>query len=29
MMYGFFFYTNADENLGFKIDPKTGARILN
>ncbi|MCI0699623.1 MAG: redoxin family protein [Planctomycetia bacterium] len=24
MMYGFFFYTDADEKLGLKIDPKTG-----
>lgn len=24
MMYGFFFYTHANENLGLKIDPKTG-----
>jgi thiol-disulfide isomerase/thioredoxin len=24
MMYGFFFYTHADETLGLKIDPKTG-----
>ena len=27
MMYGFFFYTNADEKLGLKIDVKTGAEI--
>jgi thiol-disulfide isomerase/thioredoxin len=27
MMYGFFFYTNADEKLGLKIDPKTGVRV--
>jgi hypothetical protein len=25
MMYGFFFYTHANENLALKIDPKTGA----
>lgn len=25
MMYGFFFYTEADEKLGLRIDPKTGA----
>jgi hypothetical protein len=24
MMYGFFFYTHADEKLGIKVDPKTG-----
>jgi hypothetical protein len=24
MMYGFFFYTEADERLGLKVDPKTG-----
>ena len=24
MMYGFFFYTNAEEQLGLQIDPKTG-----
>jgi hypothetical protein len=24
MMYGFFFYTLADEKLGLRIDPKTG-----
>lgn len=24
MMYGFFFYTHADEKLGLRIDPKTG-----
>lgn len=24
MMYGFFFYTDAEEQLGLKIDPKTG-----
>jgi len=24
MMYGFYFYTNADENLNLTIDPKTG-----
>ena len=24
MMYGFFFYTEADEKLGLKIDPKNG-----
>jgi hypothetical protein len=29
MMYGFFFYTNADEKLGIKVDPKTGVRSLN
>ncbi len=27
MMYGFFFYTNANEKLGMKIDPKTGLRM--
>jgi thiol-disulfide isomerase/thioredoxin len=27
MMYGFFFYTNADEKLGIKVDPKTGAGV--
>lgn len=27
MMYGFFFYTHADEKLGLTIDPKTG-RVL-
>jgi hypothetical protein len=26
MMYGFFFYTNADEKLGIKVDPKTGSQ---
>jgi thiol-disulfide isomerase/thioredoxin len=25
MMYGFFFYTDANEQLGLRIDPKTGA----
>ena len=25
MMYGFFFYTDAAEDLGLYIDPKTGA----
>ncbi|HZZ79120.1 MAG TPA: redoxin family protein [Gemmataceae bacterium] len=25
MMYGFFFYTDANERLGIRIDPKTGA----
>jgi hypothetical protein len=24
MMYGFFFYTNAEEKLGVRVDPKTG-----
>ncbi len=24
MMYGFYFYTHADENLNLRIDPKTG-----
>jgi hypothetical protein len=24
MMYGFFFYTEADERLGLNVDPKTG-----
>lgn len=24
MMFGFFFYTNADEKLGITVDPKTG-----
>jgi hypothetical protein len=24
MMYGFFFYTHADEKLNLKVDPKTG-----
>ena len=24
MMYGFFFYTHADEKLNMKVDPKTG-----
>jgi thiol-disulfide isomerase/thioredoxin len=24
MMYGFFFYTHADEKLGIRVDPKTG-----
>ncbi len=28
MMYGFFFYTNADEKLGIKVDPKAGAKSL-
>ena len=27
MMYGFFFYTAADEQLGLRIDPKTGAAM--
>ena len=27
MMYGFFFYTNTNEKLGLKIDPKSGARM--
>jgi thiol-disulfide isomerase/thioredoxin len=27
MMYGFFFYTHADEKLGLKIDPKTGREV--
>jgi hypothetical protein len=25
MMYGFFFYTDAAEQLGLTVDPKTGA----
>jgi hypothetical protein len=24
MMYGFLFYVNADEHLGFEIDPRDG-----
>jgi hypothetical protein len=28
MMYGFFFYTNTHEKLGMKIDPKSGARMI-
>jgi hypothetical protein len=27
MMYGFFFYTRADEKLNLRIDPKTGAEL--
>lgn len=27
MMYGFFFYTEADQNLGLKVDPKTGVAV--
>lgn len=27
MMYGFFFYTEADEKLGLKIDPKNGVMV--
>jgi len=27
MMYGFFFYTGADEKLGLKINPKTGVAV--
>lgn len=27
MMYGFFFYTNAEEKLGLRIDPKTGIEV--
>jgi peroxiredoxin len=27
MMFGFFFYTHADEKLGLKIDPKTGTEV--
>jgi hypothetical protein len=27
MMYGFFFYTNANEKLGITVDQKTGVRI--
>ena len=27
MMYGFFFYTHADEKLGLRIDPKTGVEV--
>ena len=26
MMFGFFFYTDATENLGLRIDPKTGTQ---
>ena len=26
MMYGFFFYTNANEKLGIAVDPKTGVK---
>jgi thiol-disulfide isomerase/thioredoxin len=29
MMYGFFFYTDANEQLGLRIDPKTGAARKN
>jgi thiol-disulfide isomerase/thioredoxin len=27
MMYGFFFYTHADEKLNLRIDPKTGVAL--
>jgi thiol-disulfide isomerase/thioredoxin len=27
MMYGFFFYTEADQKLGLKVDPKTGTVV--
>lgn len=27
MMYGFFFYTHADEKLNVRVDPKTGAEV--
>ena len=27
MMYGFLFYTHADEKLGLRIDPKTGVEV--
>jgi hypothetical protein len=27
MMYGFFFYTNADEKLELKVDPQTGLAL--
>jgi peroxiredoxin len=27
MMYGFFFYTEADEKLGLAVDPKTGREV--
>ena len=27
MMYGFFFYTDAAEQLGLRVDPKTGAGL--
>jgi thiol-disulfide isomerase/thioredoxin len=27
MMYGFFFYTDAAEQLGLRVDPKTGAAM--
>jgi hypothetical protein len=29
MMYGFFFYTRADEKLNLRIDPKTGTELKN
>jgi hypothetical protein len=29
MMYGFFFYTEADEKLGIRVDPKTGLEMKN
>jgi thiol-disulfide isomerase/thioredoxin len=29
MMFGFFFYTDANENLGLRIDPKTGGERKN
>jgi hypothetical protein len=25
MMFGFFFYTDANADLNFEVDPKTGA----
>jgi hypothetical protein len=27
MMYGFFFYTHADEKLNLRVDPKTGVAV--
>jgi thiol-disulfide isomerase/thioredoxin len=27
MMYGFFFFTHADEKLNLKVDPKTGVEV--
>jgi hypothetical protein len=27
MMYGFFFYTRADEKLNLRVDPKTGVEV--
>ena len=29
MMYGFFFYTDANERLAIRVDPKTGAERKN